>query len=173
MKYISLLRGINVGGNNLIKMSVLKDAFITAGFTNVTTLIASGNVIFESRKKVEAEKLEILLNEKLKTNIVLVLLNPAELKRVVKEVPPDWKKKTTIRRYVAFVKKPMTTQEVLEEIEIKEGVDFVKKGKEVIYMTTKLDGITKSKLSKISQSKVYRFLTIRNFITVEKLAKMV
>lgn len=46
MKYVGLLRGINVGGNNKIKMADLKIAVEKAGYSNVATLIQSGNVIF-------------------------------------------------------------------------------------------------------------------------------
>ena len=57
MKYIALLRGINVGGNSMIKMSELKNNVEKCGFKNVQTCINSGNVIFESeqedRKKIE------------------------------------------------------------------------------------------------------------------------
>jgi uncharacterized protein (DUF1697 family) len=52
MKYVALLRGINVGGNTLIKMADLKLAVEKAGFTNVITYIASGNLIVETTKKV-------------------------------------------------------------------------------------------------------------------------
>ena len=47
-KYVAFLRGINVGGNKLIKMDALAAAFTSAGFRKVKTYIASGNVIFES-----------------------------------------------------------------------------------------------------------------------------
>jgi uncharacterized protein (DUF1697 family) len=45
-QYITLLRGINVGGNNIIKMTDLKSCFESMGFTGVSTYIQSGNVIF-------------------------------------------------------------------------------------------------------------------------------
>ena len=48
MKFIALLRGINVGGNNKVSMSELKVIFEQAGMQNVSTYINSGNVIFES-----------------------------------------------------------------------------------------------------------------------------
>lgn len=51
MKYIALLRGINVGGKNKISMSDLKEGFENAGFRNTRTYINSGNVIFDSGKK--------------------------------------------------------------------------------------------------------------------------
>ena len=47
MRYIALLRGINVGGNTMIKMTELKAAFERCGFENVTTYINSGNLAFD------------------------------------------------------------------------------------------------------------------------------
>ena len=45
MRYVALLRGINAGGNNVIKMSALKQAMESARFSNVQTIIASGNKV--------------------------------------------------------------------------------------------------------------------------------
>ncbi len=61
-----MLRGINVGGNNIIKMADLKACFERMGFSNVSTYIQSGNVIFESTKKDAArleKKIETSLSE--------------------------------------------------------------------------------------------------------------
>ena len=49
-KYVALLRGINVGGKNMIKMPELKQAFISIGMQGVSTYIQSGNVLFSSDK---------------------------------------------------------------------------------------------------------------------------
>jgi uncharacterized protein (DUF1697 family) len=46
--YIALLRGINISGKNKISMPLLKAAFEEIGFSNVSTYINSGNVIFSS-----------------------------------------------------------------------------------------------------------------------------
>jgi len=48
MKYISVLRGINVGGKNKIRMVDLKDLYEESGLENVATYIQSGNVIFDT-----------------------------------------------------------------------------------------------------------------------------
>src|SRR3954465_13559583 len=45
-RYVALLRGINVGGNNLIKMTALKTCFEQQGLLEVVTYIQSGNVVF-------------------------------------------------------------------------------------------------------------------------------
>lgn len=51
MRYAAFLRGINVGGKVLIKMADLKSAFEDMGFEQVRTILASGNIVFESRRK--------------------------------------------------------------------------------------------------------------------------
>ncbi len=48
IKYVALLRGINVGGNRMIKKEELTEIFEGAGLTDVQTLLASGNVVFAS-----------------------------------------------------------------------------------------------------------------------------
>src|SRR2546421_377822 len=50
MQYVAFLRGINVGGKTLVPMAGLKKIFETLGFTEVRTLLISGNVIFQSRE---------------------------------------------------------------------------------------------------------------------------
>jgi len=49
--YIALLRGINVGGKNTIKMDELKKIFKNIGFTDIDTYIQSGNVLFKDYEK--------------------------------------------------------------------------------------------------------------------------
>ena len=56
--YVALLRAINVGGTGRLQMSDLKEICLRAGFLNVRTYVASGNVIFESpheRTQVKAD----------------------------------------------------------------------------------------------------------------------
>ena len=49
--YVSMLRGVNVGGHSLLKMVAVKEAYVAIGFGNVHTLLQSGNVVFTSRSK--------------------------------------------------------------------------------------------------------------------------
>jgi uncharacterized protein (DUF1697 family) len=172
MKYVALLRGINVGGNSIIKMTDLKSAVEKSGFRNVKTYIQSGNVIFESEEKNTAKitsRLEEALLKNFQVETRVILLTPSQLKKVISEIPGDWKNNNDIRRYVAFIREPVTAQDVMREIELREGVDFVKPGEGVVYLSTLLSGLTKSKLNKIMAKKVYRDITIRNYNTVQKL----
>ncbi len=85
VKYVAFLRGINVGGNKLIRMDDLKKAFAALGFTNVTTILASGNVLFES-KPASAEALAGQIEEKLKktfrTEIGVMVRRVEQLRRL-------------------------------------------------------------------------------------------
>jgi uncharacterized protein (DUF1697 family) len=83
--YVAFLRGINVGGNKLIRMDDLKKAFAALGFANVTTILASGNVVFESKPTSE-ESLVSRIEEKLKktfrTEIGVLVRRVEELRRL-------------------------------------------------------------------------------------------
>ena len=57
--YIALIRGINVGGHNLIKMQDLRNSLKSIGLGHVQTYIQSGNIVFQSEDKPEKLKLQI------------------------------------------------------------------------------------------------------------------
>jgi uncharacterized protein (DUF1697 family) len=90
IKYIALLRGINVGGNKLIKMADLREVFEQAGFKNVSSYIQSGNVIFDA-KETDADalvrKIEKKIYQSLGHQVTVILLTAAELKACVKGDP--------------------------------------------------------------------------------------
>jgi uncharacterized protein (DUF1697 family) len=65
VRYVAFLRGINVGGNQQVKMDALKKAFEKMGFLSVKTLLASGNVLFDATK-VDELKLTRQIEETLK-----------------------------------------------------------------------------------------------------------
>lgn len=172
MKYIALLRGINVGGNSMIKMSELKNNVEKCGFKNVRTYINSGNVIFESEEKNSEKivvKLENDLSKTFNINMRIVIKTEEQLRSILSDVPEEWKKENNLRCYIAFIKDPLTTTDILKEVEIHEGLDFVKEGAGVLYMSTNLSGITKSGFSKLAAKKVYKNITIRNYSTTQKI----
>ncbi len=59
-RYVAFLRGINVGGNRIVKMDALAGAFEKAGMKKVKTILASGNVLFESSSPDSAEVCEMV-----------------------------------------------------------------------------------------------------------------
>lgn len=87
--YIGLLRGINVGGKNVIKMAELKRVFEAIGLHEVQTYIQSGNVLFKSNEKEESlqKKLEREIKKSFGFSVTVVLRTASELKRIIENCP--------------------------------------------------------------------------------------
>lgn len=172
MKYVALLRGINVGGNAAVSMAELRDCFEKLGYSHVLTYINSGNVIFESDEKDLVRltnHIEKGLEKRFKMPLRIVVVSHPRLKRIVEEAPTSWKKGKDLRCYISFMISPTTVDDAAGEIEVKEGVDFLDKGKGVLYMGTTLSGLTKSGFVKLIQKKIYKEMTMRNFNTIMKI----
>ncbi|MDR0791861.1 MAG: DUF1697 domain-containing protein, partial [Chitinophagaceae bacterium] len=105
--FISILRGINVSGKNLIKMEALRKLFVDAGFSNVQTYIQSGNVIFETKKIATADLEKIVSGEIKKQfglNVPVLVITLEELKNVIKNNPfANDKTKDTNFLHVTFL----------------------------------------------------------------------
>lgn len=88
--FAAFLRGINVGGNKLIKMDELKKVFENCGFKNVKTILASGNVIFDSAisgEKAIAKTIEENINKKFKLDSCVTIRSVDHLKALHKLNP--------------------------------------------------------------------------------------
>ncbi|MFN2576708.1 MAG: DUF1697 domain-containing protein [Pyrinomonadaceae bacterium] len=136
IRYVAFLRGINVGGNKLIKMEALAAAFTSAGFRNVKTYIASGNVIFDSGAKPDslAKKIEQTLLKTFGHQIAVVVFSLADLKALVKSNPFKGVKRgsdvmlfvTFLRAEVARPESPLESKaEKFKGIEIQERAAFM------------------------------------------------
>ena len=92
MKYIALLRGINISGKNKISMSELKSELENNKYQNVTTYLNSGNVIFESsidNKETIMKDINKIINDKFNLEIPVFIMTTTELVDVLKH-NPDW-----------------------------------------------------------------------------------
>lgn len=105
MKYIALLRAINVGGNTKIAMHDLKRMFKDLGYENAKTYIHSGNVLFESKDK--PEKLRPIIETKIKEtfgfDVVTVIVTILELEKIIKECPFEENLDENWRVYITFL----------------------------------------------------------------------
>lgn len=173
MRMVALLRGINVGGKNIIKMADLKECFEDLGFINVRTYIQSGNVIF-SAKDLPSKKLNIqierVLSVKFKYDASVVLLSQKQLKQVIQRAPKGFGESPTKYRYdVLFLKEPLSSIEAFEMIPVKHGVDQIYQGRGVVYCSRPSSKATQSRLSRLASLPFYKNITIRNWNTTTKL----
>jgi len=175
--FLVLIRGINVGGNNRVPMAELKHHLEQAGFTNVITYIASGNVIVESSKSAAEVKqaIEMLMPTKftLSGNAVKVhVLSEAQLAKVVDDKPKGFgEQPDTYHSDVIFLM-DATVPDVMPIFSPREGVDAIWPGEGVVYSQRLSAERTKSRLSKIMMSPLYKSMTIRTWNTTVKLLEL-
>lgn len=176
-RYLTLLRGINVGGNNIIKMADLKLCFESMGFSNVLTYIQSGNVIFSADENDNSKltnKIEQALSERFKYSSRIVLISHQHLKKVINEAPQSFGANPEMYRYdVLFLKEPLTANELIKKIKTREGVDNVYVGDSVLYFYRLISKASQSHMSKIITLPEYQFITIRNWNTTSKLFALI
>lgn len=87
--YIAFLKGINVGGKNIIKMKDLKMHFENAGLSEVQTYIQSGNILFRSEadEKSLTELIENIVQSEFELTVPVVIRTSKELKNILSGLP--------------------------------------------------------------------------------------
>jgi uncharacterized protein (DUF1697 family) len=175
-QYVALLRGINVGGKNLIKMTDLAAFFQALGFQSVRTYIQSGNVIFsadEADKSRLTDLLEAGLSKRFQYDASLVLRTEKEMYVTAAQAPTGFGSDPASYRYdVIFLQAALTAAEAMQHVSTKDGVDQVFAGDGVLYFSRLISRATQSHLVRIISTPVYRSMTIRNWNTTMKLVNM-
>jgi uncharacterized protein (DUF1697 family) len=129
VRYVALLRGINVGGKTLCKMSDLRAYLDGVGLENVCTYIASGNVLFETGER-DAAKLELTIERaverRFRLPVKIVVLDRAAYARIVRAVPKSWIGDASVRANVAFVRRGIDTRSVVRALAPDPAIEEVK-----------------------------------------------
>lgn len=174
-KYVALLRGINVGGNKKVEMSKLKRCFEDLGYTNVSTYINSGNVIFETsatKTEILSEKIEKTLKKKFGFEIKTLVVEGSLIKRVVKEVPASWKNDSEQKTDVLFLWKAFANKKSLDLLKITPKIDTLKYIDGAIVWNLKKENYSKSGMHDLIGTKIYKNMTARNINTTRKIAEI-
>lgn len=175
VKYVALLRGINVGGKTLVKMADLRTCAEQLGLDEVSTFIASGNLLFESRERSAARletKIERALEKRFELPVKVVVLDRAAYARIVKAIPKSWAGDKTLRANVAFVRRGTNSKEVVRELQPDAAVEEVKAIDGAIFWATKRDAVNRSVMRKLIGGAAYKELTVRNLNTTLKLQEL-
>lgn len=174
-RYVALIRGINVGGNHLIKMAELKDCFEELGLRDVQTYIQSGNVLFTSTAAPArlCTRIETAIETAFRCRTSVVIRSAAQMRTIVERAPRGFGTDPRKYRYdVLFLKEPLTAKAALEQVPTQDGVDDVRAGRGVLYFSRLVSKASQSRLSRLVSLPVYKRLTIRNWNTTTQLSTL-
>jgi uncharacterized protein (DUF1697 family) len=173
--FVALLRAVNVGGNNMISMSALKQSFETMGFTSVVTYINSGNIIFKS-KEADARKLETKLEQMLSRDYQLgsrvVVRSLSEMEELVQSLPRNWKGDSAWRYNVIFLRHTIDSEKILAELEVKTDIEEVVYRPGALLWSAQISELNRTNMLKLSSRKMYQDMTVRNLNTTRKLCEL-
>ena len=175
--YLVLLRGINVGGKNKVPMAPLRELLESLGHTEVSTFIASGNVILSSDRSAAAIKreLEEALPKTFKLDSELIavhVLSHAQLRAIVRKRPRGFGAKPDTYHSDAIFLIGIDAKDAMEVFDPHPEVDRVWPGDGVIYSQRLSAERTKSRLNKAISTPLYKSMTIRSWSTTKALLEL-
>ena len=175
MTYVALLRGINVGGKNMVSMKSLKESFERLGFRDVTTYINSGNILFRGDendpRKVEA-RIDRMLTREFGLKGRTVVRNLAEMSRLVKKINETWKPDARWRYNVVFLRHTIDSPAILDGIALKPEIENVVYCPGTLLWSARVDALTRSAMLKLGSRPIYREMTVRNVNTTTKVCEL-
>ncbi len=175
MRYVALLRGVNVGGAKMISMADLEAAFETAGMGHIRTYINSGNIIFSSAALDRGELTDSLLaavNTVAGLEVDLQLRDENELAAVVEAIPADWTNDDTMKCDVVFLQPDVDRPGILDDLGPRPGIeDALYVPGAVVWRVDRKDA-TRSRLTKMMGTNLYKRVTVRNCNTTRKLLEL-
>lgn len=174
--FISILRGINVGGKNQLKMDALRQLFIDLGFSNVQSYIQSGNVLFQSDESDPQIVKEIIKKEIFdifNINVPVIVLSVEELRTIIQMNPFIFDKtKETNYLHITFLGEEIDASSFERLKKSAFGNDEFELIYKAIYLYCP-DGYGKTKLTNtFFEKKLNIEATTRNWKTSTELARL-
>lgn len=177
IRYVALLRGINIGGKNKISMPELKTGFEELNFFDVLTYINSGNIIFSSNiediSNIQSN-IKLMIKDKFNLDIPVFIITIENLAKILENAPNWWgSNKKEIYDNIIFIIPPTTYEEVFLEIgEAKQEYEKIDKYKNAIFWSFDLKSYSKTNWIKTANSNINNKVTIRTANTMRKLLEL-
>lgn len=178
MKYIALLRGINISGKNKISMPELKKLLEENDYQNVLTYLNSGNIIFEcniDNKETIMDNIHTLIKTKFLLDIPVYITTDKELKDILNNSPKWWgSNNKEIYDNLIFIIPPIKYEDVYNTIgEPKEDIEKIKEYNNSIFWSYDLKNYRKSNWwSKTASTNIKDNITIRTANTMRKILEI-
>ncbi|MDD3140287.1 MAG: DUF1697 domain-containing protein [Lachnospiraceae bacterium] len=177
-RYVALLRGINISGKNKISMAELKKGFTEIGFTEVTTYLNSGNIVFSSAiedKNALTNRIAIMIKDRFCLDIAVFVILQKELEERLNNAPDWWgNDNKEIYDNIIFFMPPLSYVEFYAEIgNPKAEYEKVHNYKNIVFWSFSRKDYQKTNWwSKTASAKVSGKITIRTANTVRKIVSL-
>ena len=175
-RFLALLRGINVGGNNVIAKDDLRECFEDLGLTNVRTYIQSGNVLFLSDKTKGKELTALIeqgLSKRFSYDAQAIVLSYRKYKSAMQAAPDNWGKDDAQKHNALFTLNGIPPKKVLAQLSPpKTDIESITTGPGVLFWSVSKKQLTKATYMKLAKERVYQQVTIRNHNTAFKLLEL-
>lgn len=173
--YVALLRGVNVGGKNMVSMRALKERFEALELREVSTYINSGNVLFRtgpSDARALEERIDVMLSRDFGLKGRTVVRSEAEMDRIVRTMSRVWTGDPAWRYNVMFLRHSVDPKSALQGIQIKPELERVVICPAALLWSARIDGLTRTAMLKLASRPVYQDMTVRNANTTRKLLEL-
>ena len=179
MKYVALVRGINVGGNHRVPKAEFKVVLEGLGFQDVLIYLNSGNAIFSSEHHPKASEVQAALENHFGFSIPTLVLPASKIKAIAAAIPDDWTNdspqpdKSGQKSDVLYLFDDINMPDILEKLGHKPEIEtMIYIDGAVVTNVTRLNQ-GKGSLQKLIGTKLYASVTVRNINTARKLAELV
>lgn len=168
-RQVALLRGINVGRAKRVSMAELKTLFEDLGYSDVTTLLQSGNVVFSGRVGVSTpSRIEKAMVKTLGVSSRITVLSASELAQAIKENPLTRVAHNPSRHMIAILRDPADRKRLAPMSKEDWSPEAFALGKRVAYFWCP-EGILESRIAKAIDRSLGDRVTTRNWTTLNKL----
>lgn len=175
-KYVVLLRGINVGGKNVIAKDDLRGCFEDLGYQNVLTYIQSGTILFRTESKNIGEltsDIEQALSERFSYQAQAVVLDQKKYLSMIGKSPVGWGIDDTQKHNALFMIRGTVAKRLLADLPPrKPDIELTIASTGIVFWSISKEHQTKTSYMKLPGNKLYQRMTIRNHNTVNKLAEL-
>ncbi len=176
LPFLALLRGINVGGQNVISKAELVRCFEDLGYAGVRTYIQSGNVLFlagETRVAELTRAIEKRLTERLGQSVRAVVFPRARYRAAVRAAPASWGRDDDRKHNALFTLRGTTPRRAVAQLPALKGdIESLAIGPGVVFWSISKEHQTRTTWMKVAASPVYQQVTVRNHRTVFRLLEL-
>lgn len=172
-RYLALLRGINVGGRNIIAKDDLKMCFEQLNLQKVSTYIQSGNVLFRSNARNVVNlrrRIESALAAEFNYDAQVVVFSYRQYALEIDAAPKSWGIDDSRKHNALFLIGPQKPTDVIAQLpELKKQFETVGMGNHSLFWSASKKYLGQTTMMKLASLPIYKQMTVRNANTTRKL----